>query len=126
MRILKIIIVIFCITLLVPQTINACGDILTKGETWEIDGKAKAQEGMTMDTSELQKASSQLYNILLIAATVVALCVGAFMGIQFMTAGIDKKVQVKESLIPYFISCIVVFGSLGIWKLVVTIMKEIK
>lgn len=126
MRILKIIFVIFCITLLVPQTINACGEILSKGELWESDGKAKAEARGTLDTRELRDASSQIYNILLIAATVVALFVGMFLGIKFMTAGIDKKVQVKEALFPYLISCIVVFGSLGIWKLAVTIMNEIK
>ena len=43
-----------------------------------------------------------------------------------MTAGIEQKVQVKEALFPYLISCIVVFGSLGIWKITVNIMKQIE
>ena len=42
-----------------------------------------------------------------------------------MTAGIDKKVEVKQALFPYFISCIVLFGAFGIWKLVITIMNEV-
>ena len=43
-----------------------------------------------------------------------------------MTAGIDQKVEVKESLFPYIVSCIVVFGSMGIWKLAVTIMNNVE
>lgn len=126
MKLWKIVITVFCIVILIPQTTFAIGNIFSVGENWETTGKTKAEEGTTMDSHALQEASESIYDILLVAATVVAILVGAFMGIQFMTAGIDKKVQVKESLFPYIVSCIVVFGSLGIWKLVVTIMNEIK
>lgn len=95
------------------------------GESWETTGKEYAEEGQTIDTDKINQMSNDLYNLLLAVATVVAIIVGAILGIQFMTAGIDKKVEVKQALFPYLISCIVVFGSLGIWKLVVTIMKQI-
>ena len=61
----------------------------------------------------------------MIAAIVVATIVGAILAIQFMTAGIDKKVQVKEGLVAYAISCVIVFGSFGIWKLCVSILGKI-
>lgn len=110
--------------LILPQNVFALGDVIDIGESFMEAGKTKVD--YTMDTTKINEASSQIYNILLVAATVVAIVVGAFLGLQYMTAGIDKKVQVKESLFPYLISCIVVFGSLGIWKLAITIMKEIK
>lgn len=124
MKIVKIITIIFCIMLILPQNVFALGDVIDIGESFMEAGKTKVD--YTMDTTKINEASSQIYNILLVAATVVAIVVGAFLGLQYMTAGIDKKVQVKESLFPYLISCIVVFGSLGIWKLAVTIMNEIK
>lgn len=121
-NIIKIsILVLLIIMLLIPHTF-AIGDILSKGEDWT--GTGSQHTGQTMDTREINKVSSDLYNLLLAVATVVAVIVGAILGVQFMTAGIDKKVQVKESLFPYLISCIVVFGSLGIWKLVVKIMSS--
>lgn len=115
--ILTLLIVMFFI----PNTF-AIGNILSKGEDWT--GTGSQHTGQTMDTNQIKQVSSDLYNLLLAVATVVAVVVGAILGIKFMTAGIDQKVQVKESLFPYLISCIVVFGSLGIWKLVVKIMSS--
>ena len=57
-------------------------------------------------------------------AIVIAIITGAILGIRYITAGIDNKVEVKETLFPYLVSCIVVFGSLGIWKLVIEILKN--
>lgn len=124
MKLIKIISISLCIIILLSCNVFALGDILDTGKSWEETGLQHTNT--TMDTNNLSKISSQLYNILLSVATVVAIIVGAILGLQYMTAGIDKKVEVKESLFPYFISCIVVFGSLGIWKLVVTIMGQIK
>ncbi len=115
--ILTLLIVMFFI----PNTF-AIGNILSKGEDWT--GTGSQHTAQTMDTNQIKQVSSDLYNLLLAVATVVAVVVGAILGIKFMTAGIDQKVQVKESLFPYLISCIVVFGSLGIWKLVVKIMSS--
>lgn len=125
MKIIKILTISFCIIFILSHSVFALGDIFSMGESWEETGKEYAEEGNTINTDKINKMSSDLYNMLLAIATVVAVIVGAILGIQFMTAGIDKKVEVKQALFPYLISCIVVFGSLGIWKLVVTIMKQI-
>lgn len=122
MKIFKILTISFCIILLLSCNVFAIDEIFSTGEKWEETGKKNT--GQTMNTDNIKEISNQLYNILLAAATVVAVITGAILGIQFMTAGIDKKVQVKESLFPYLISCVVVFGSLGIWKFVVTVMKS--
>jgi len=100
-------------------------DIFNIGDSWINEGKGQANAGTTMNTDILQSTSDRLYNMLLAIATVIAVIVGAILGVQFMTAGIDKKIQVKEALFPYMISCIVVFGAFGIWKLIVSIMALI-
>ena len=99
--------------------------IFSQADNWITEGRADAQQGYTMDTKVLRTASNNIYNILLIIAIVVATIVGAILAIQFMTAGIDKKVQVKEGLVAYAISCVIVFGSFGIWKLCVSILGKI-
>lgn len=123
MKIIKTTLISIFIIILLSQNVFALGDIFSTAEDWEKTGKAHTDT--TMDTGELNKVSGELYNILLAVATGVAVIVGAILGIQYMTAGIDKKVEVKESLFPYMVSCIVVFGSMGIWKLVVTVMRNV-
>lgn len=78
-----------------------------------------------MNTTTLASGSETIFNALFAVGTGIAVIVGAILGIQFMTAGIDKKVEVKQALYPYIISCVVLFGAYGIWKLVVTIMNEV-
>lgn len=124
MKLVKIFAISFCIIIILSQNIFALDDIISTGEKWVETGKEHA--GIGLSSEKLKDASNSLYNALLAIATIVAVLVGAILGIQYMSAGVEKKVEVKESLFPYFISCIVIFGSLGIWKLVVTILGEIK
>ena len=123
MKIIRTTLIIIFIIILLSQNVFALGNIFSTAEDWETT--RKAHTNTTMDTENLNNISGQLYNILLAVATGVAVIVGAILGIQYMTAGIDKKVEVKESLFPYIVSCIVVFGSMGIWKLVVTVMRNV-
>ena len=122
MKILKISLIVIFITVLLSQNVFAIGKIFNTAESFE--AASKNYTNYTMDTDKLQKGSGEIYNILLAIATGVAVIVGAIMAVKFMTAGVDKRVEVKESLFPYLISCIVVFGSMGIWKLVVTILSD--
>lgn len=123
MKIIKTTLISIFIIILLSQNVFALEDMLSTAEDWETTGKNHTST--TMSGESLNEVSGKLYNLLLAVATGVAVIVGAMLGIQYMTAGIDKKVEVKESLFPYIVSCIVVFGSMGIWKLVVTIMSKI-
>lgn len=122
MKIFRILIIFLFLTIILSQDIFA-SSIITTGKDWITDGQDNANK--TFDSTEVQEVSGQLYSILVAAAVAVAIIVGAIMGIQFMTAGIDTKVQVKQALFPYLISCIVAFGAFGIWKLFVTIMNGV-
>ena len=66
-----------------------------------------------------------MYNILLTIGIVVAVIVGAIIGIKLMSSGIDTKVEAKKLLIPYLAGCVVVFGGFAIWKIVVTILQQV-
>lgn len=123
MKLIKILIISIFIIVILSQNVFAIGEILSTSTNWMVDGKDHA--GIGIDTANLQTKANDLYNLLLAVATVVAVIVGAILGIKYMLAGIEEKVQVKESLFPYLISCMVVFGSIGIWKLVVAISKNL-
>ena len=120
-KLIKILTISFCIIIMLSQNVFALDKILSLGKEWEDLGEDHTNT--TMDTGEIKTISDQIYNLLLAIAAATAVIVGAILGIQFMTAGINKKVEVQRSLFPYLISCVVVFGSLGIWKLVVTVLK---
>ena len=122
MKLLKIFLISGFIIILLSSNVFALGDTFSMAEDWESKGKENTK--LTMDTSKLQDGSKKLYNMLLAVAVGVAVIVGAILAVQFMTAGINKKVEVKEALFPYLISCGVVFSAMGIWKLVVTIMSD--
>ena len=77
------------------------------------------------DADDLQSFSSSMYNILLTVGIVVAVIVGAVIGIKLMSSGIETKVEAKKLLIPYVAGCIVVFGGFAIWKIVVTILQQV-
>lgn len=124
-KIIKISILILFILFLLSSKVFALGDWFTQAEDFVDDGKTNAEQGYTIDTIKVDSGSDLIFNALLAVGTVVAVIVGAILGIQFMTAGIDKKVEVKQAIFPYIISCVIMFGAFGIWKLVVTIMNNV-
>lgn len=119
-RTFKIILIVMFIAFVLSSQVLAVSDIFSQADGWI--GTGKNHTNTTMDTTKLKTTSDTIYNIFLGVGTAVAVIVGAILGIQFMTAGVDKKVEVKQALVPYIVSCIVIFGSFGIWKLVVTIL----
>lgn len=122
---MKFLILILIILFILSSRVFALGDWLNQAEDFASDGKDNAGKGHTIDTTKVEEGSDIIFNALLAVGTVVAVIVGAILGIQFMTAGIDKKVEVKQTLFPYIVSCVILFGAFGIWKLVVTIMNNV-
>ena len=78
-----------------------------------------------LKTENLQSFSNSLYGNLLGVGIVIAIIVGAILGVKFMLASVAQKAEIKKLLVPYIVGCVVVFGAFGIWKLVVTILAGI-
>lgn len=103
----------YAATSTVDDVIKGADDFLEKGSDDAIQ------------TIQLKDTSDFIFNIFLAIAIVIAVIVGMVIGIKFMMAGIEEKAEIKETLVPYFIGCIVVFGAFGIWKLVITILNHV-
>ena len=43
-----------------------------------------------------------------------------------MAGSVEQKAKVKDSLVPYIVGCIVIFGAFGIWKLVIQILNNLE
>lgn len=79
----------------------------------------------TIEVGNMQSMSDLLYNTLLVVAIIIAIIIGLVIAIQFITGSVSEKAKIKETLIPYFAGCVVIFGAFGIWKLVVNLLSSI-
>ena len=78
-----------------------------------------ADSNITINSTELNRPSSEVYNILTSLGMIIAVVVGIDLGIKYMIAGADEKAEVKETLLPYIIGCVVTFGAFGIWRILI-------
>ncbi len=85
------------------------------------DGKENANNVINFEV--LNDTSDFVYNFLLIIGICAAVIVATILGIQFITGSVEQKVKVKETLIPFVIGCVVLFGAFGIWRLVIVLLR---
>ena len=105
-------------------------DIFSLGEKFLQEGKQEVTKKgdtneLTINEEDIRKDASSIFNILFIIGTVLTVLVGGILGIKFMFAGIEEKAKIKEALVPYILGCIVIFGSVLIWRFVVTVLDQI-
>ena len=115
---------IIFLVIFIPNFSNAKGnisDVISSGKGF-IDS---AKSDITVSGDTIKEASANIYNILFYIGTILSVLVGAILGIKIMMASAEDKAKVKESLIPYIVGCIVIFGSFSIWKIAVTILNSI-
>lgn len=115
--ILIIFILMICSTHIVQAT--TISNIMQGADNFITNGSSSS----VIANDKLKDASDIIYNTLLIVGTVIAVIVGAILGIQFITGSVEQKAKVKDSLIPFIVGCVVIFGAFGIWKLVITILR---
>ncbi len=98
---------------------KSADDIMKGADSFLQSGTEKA-----VDTASLQETSEFFFNLLLAFGMVAAVIVGMIIGIKFMTSSIEEKAKIKELLVPYVVSCVVIFGAFGIWKIAVNIFTN--
>lgn len=88
------------------------------------DDFIKSASDSPIKLDELQSTSSNLYNIFVEVGVALAVLIGLVIGIKYMYSSVDSKAEIKKLLVPYLVGCVVIFGALGIWKLMVNIMES--
>ena len=112
--------IIFLCSISINVYAISAGTIFSDGDGFISAGELSNK----IDPSKYKDVSSTIYNILLIVGIVIAVAVGIILGIKFITGGVEGQADVKKTLIPYTVGCIVIFGAFGIWKLVVDILQS--
>lgn len=121
-RVLKIFLLVLILTCICNYSFAVADKIIKQGTDFISTGQSNA--GSTMDPAKIQEASKNILGVLFPLAVAVTIIVGAFLGIKIMMSNIEDKSDAKKSLIPYAISCAVVYGALGIWRLTISIMSN--
>ena len=71
----------------------------------------------------MRKVINDIWGLLFPLGIAVTVIVGGVLGIKFMLASAEDKAKVKESLVPYVVGCVVIYGAFGIWKLTIEIFS---
>lgn len=130
-NIIKILLIFFIIqNIFIPKCrASYWSEIFDGGKSFLDTGKKSLESDDnklgSIDTTEVKNQMDKIYNILLSLGIALTVIIGAILGIKFMLGSSDEKAQIKETLIPYIVGCIVIYGAFGIWKLVIQIFSVI-
>jgi len=121
----KIIIVIIIFQIMFMPISNAAfwDNIINTGENFIKDGQKSS--GSLVNDSNLETTIDDIYNALLALGVILAVVIGAVLGIKFMVGSVEEQAKIKELLSPYVIGCIVTFGAFGIWKILINVLSKI-
>lgn len=129
-KIAYIMLIVLIFTMFMNININTYASGHTTGEVIIEADKFidKGQAGSTKIFSEedLKALSNTIYNILLVVGIVIAVLLGAILGIKFIMEGAEGKAEVQKALVPYVMGCIVIFGAFTIWKIVVLVLQGLE
>ena len=95
-----------------------------------INEKAKEfiNRGSEKETISQQKVEQDLLplaRILMGIAVLVLLVVGAILGVKYMISGADERANIKEKLIWYIVSAVLIFGAVAIFNIVINILNKV-
>ncbi len=124
-KILKFLIIFMVIILSVSITnkvyaADGLGEVISGGK----DFISSSSNEFSVSQSDLQSTSTSLYNILLMLSFIIVACIGIYLGIKYMWAGVDEKAEVKDALVIFTIGCVVTYGAFGIWKVITNFLQS--
>jgi len=99
------------------------------GFSWDsIAGKAQGfidtgKGNEKINSSTIANVVSPILGALTVIAVIILVVVTIVMGINYVTAGPDKAANLKQQAIGLVISAVIVFGSLGITRLLFSILS---
>jgi len=102
---------------------TSAGDIISGADGFISKGEKDAAD--IIDDTELKNLSDTIYTILVVVGVVIAIIVGAVLGLKFITEGVDGKAEVQKALMAYVVGCVVIFGAFIIWRIVVNVLRGI-
>lgn len=110
---------IVCIPVNVRAEIKSIKDAISGADSFVKKGQTETM----ISTDNLKKVSNNVFNILFAIGVGVSVVGISVIGTKTLFGSIEEKSHYKEMLVPFIVGAVVVFGSYGIWKTVITILK---
>ena len=85
----------------------------------------KGSEKETISQSKVEQDFLPLAQILMGIAVLVLLSVGAILGVKYMISGANERANIKEKLIWYVVSAVLIFGAVAIFNIVINILNNL-
>lgn len=126
MKIKKYTIMLFIFVCILIINTNVFADgfsidgIFRQGQSFIENGS----QNTVMDDGALSNIINPISGAFLTVGTFVIVGVGIYLGIKYVTSGVDDKANVKKQAYGVLVSAIVIFGAYGIWKLVYGIVSK--
>lgn len=105
----------------VAMAINGLDDIINRGDNFVNQG----DPNNAILENNVKEVSDGIFAIVVVIGIVVAIVAAVVIGMQFVTASVAEKAQLKEKLIPLLVGAAIIFGAVGIWRLVVNILQGV-
>ena len=103
-------------------------DMITDAERFESEsGATIGKDSSTtfeLDQGKLQEFSSNLFSVLLIAATAVTVVVGIVLGIKYMIGSAEEKSEYKKTMLPYVIGAFFLFAASAIAQVLYNVFSS--
>lgn len=85
----------------------------------------RGSEKETISQQKVEQDLKPLAQILMGIAVLVLLSVGAILGVKYMISGADERAKIKEKLIWYIVSAVLIFGAVAIFNIVINILNRV-
>ena len=85
----------------------------------------EVQKSETISQQKVEQDLKPLAQILMGIAVLVLLAVGAILGVKYMISGADERAKIKEKLIWYIVSAVLIFGAVAIFNIVINILNRV-
>lgn len=126
----KILLVVCIINILNINTVKVeagfWDQVIGLGTDFLREGKEESLNNSYVSDGETAQIITILFNSLLTLGVIITVAIGGVLGIKFMTSSAEDKAKIKESMVPYVIGSAVIFGSLAIWKISITIFSQME
>lgn len=72
----------------------------------------------TEDDDELLEMTNKIIGWVELAGVIVSVLVMCILGVKYMVGSVEEKAEYKKSMQPYFIGCLLTFGTVTILKVI--------
>ncbi|MGE5473277.1 MAG: hypothetical protein ACM3UU_03535 [Ignavibacteriales bacterium] len=116
----RIVLLIFVMTMMATFFLSigsvayaAVGDPPTPGDTGDFSPGKISSQNVDIGGAEngIRKIMGAVFRYIQIGGSIIAVAILALFGIQWFTASVQKKAELKEKLVGYLIGALITFGA---------------